>query len=133
MRIGELARRAGMSASRIRFYEARGLLPEPERSDNGYRDYPESILAMLRLIDDSTKLGFSLSEIRAALTRAGGKHPPKDQILSALYAKLRDVDRHLADVTLRREQVLGWIDDVINERPYPREMDQDNALRKKGA
>lgn len=124
MRIGELAQRAGMSTSRIRFYEARGLLPEPERRGNGYRDYPEDFLKRLRLIDDSAKLGFSLNEIKAALTRAGGKHPPKEQILESLYSKLRHLDHHLAEVEYRRQQVLGWIDDVINERPYPRETDQ---------
>jgi len=124
MRIGELAQRAGMSTSRIRFYEARGLLPEPERRDNGYRDYPEDFLKRLRLIDDSAKLGFSLNEIKAALTRAGGKHPPKEQILESLHSKLRHLDHHLAEVEHRRQQVLGWIDDVINERPYPRETDE---------
>jgi DNA-binding transcriptional MerR regulator len=42
MRIGEVARRAGVSAAAIRFYEREGLLPAPERDDNTYRDYTET-------------------------------------------------------------------------------------------
>jgi MerR family transcriptional regulator, copper efflux regulator len=75
MRIGELARRSELSTSRIRFYEAHGLLPKAERSDNGYRDYPDSVLETLRLIQGAQDLGFSLGEIRAGLAQAGANPP----------------------------------------------------------
>jgi DNA-binding transcriptional MerR regulator len=66
MPIGEVAERAGMSASRIRFYEARGLLPEPERS-GGKRRYGEDVLRRLAIIDASQRVGFTLEEIRDLL------------------------------------------------------------------
>ena len=44
MRIGELAAEAGIATKTLRFYEERGLLPQPERAANGYRDYgPEAL------------------------------------------------------------------------------------------
>ena len=66
MPIGEVAERAGMSTSRIRFYEARGLLPEPERA-GGKRRYGEEVLRRLAIIDAAQRVGFTLEEIRDLL------------------------------------------------------------------
>ena len=66
MPIGEVAERAGMSASRIRFYEARGLVPEPERA-GGKRRYGEEVLRRLAIIDAAQRVGFTLEEIRDLL------------------------------------------------------------------
>jgi len=64
--IGEVAQRAGMSASRIRYYEARGLLPEPERAA-GKRRYGQDVLRRLAIIDAAQRVGFTLEEIRHLL------------------------------------------------------------------
>jgi DNA-binding transcriptional MerR regulator len=66
MPIGEVAKRARMSTSRIRFYEARGLLPEPERA-GGKRRYGEDALRRLAIIDAAQRVGFTLEEIRDLL------------------------------------------------------------------
>ena len=66
MPIGEVAERAGMSTSRIRFYEARGLLPRPERA-GGKRRYGEEVLRRLAIIDAAQRVGFTLEEIRDLL------------------------------------------------------------------
>ena len=66
MPIGEVAERAGMSASRIRYYEARGLLPEPERV-GGKRRYDEDVVRRLAIIDAAQRVGFTLEEIRDLL------------------------------------------------------------------
>jgi MerR family transcriptional regulator, redox-sensitive transcriptional activator SoxR len=66
MPIGEVAERAGMSASRIRFYEARGLLPEPDRA-GGKRRYGREVLRRLAIIDAAQRVGFTLAEIRDLL------------------------------------------------------------------
>jgi DNA-binding transcriptional MerR regulator len=111
MRIGEVARRTELSASRIRFYEARGLLPEAERSDNGYREYPDSVVATLCLIRDSQTLGFSLSEIKAGLSQAGANPPSKHDMREALRRKLISLDQHLELVELRRRRILELIEE----------------------
>lgn len=66
MAIGEVARRAGMSTSRIRYYEAGGLLPEPERAA-GKRRYGEEVFRRLAIIDAAQRVGFTLEEIRDLL------------------------------------------------------------------
>ena len=57
MRISELARRAGVAPSAVRWYEQEGVLPAPDRGDNGYRDYVEADLARLRLVVSLRRLG----------------------------------------------------------------------------
>jgi arsenate reductase len=59
MRISEVADRAGVTPSAVRWYEAVGVLPTPERRDNGYRDYGESDLARLRLVVSLRRLGLA--------------------------------------------------------------------------
>src|SRR6476646_7613866 len=66
MPIGEVAERAGMSTSRIRYYEARGLLPEPERAV-GKRRYGDDVFRRLAIIDAAQRVGFTLEEIRDLL------------------------------------------------------------------
>lgn len=57
MRIAELARRAGVAASAVRWYEQVGVLPVPERQGNGYRDYGDADLSRLRLVIALRRLG----------------------------------------------------------------------------
>ena len=64
--IGEVAARAGMTASRIRYYEARGVLPAPERVA-GKRRYGSDVLRRLAIIDAAQRVGFGLEEIRDLL------------------------------------------------------------------
>ncbi len=66
MAIGEVAERAGMSTSRIRYYETRGLLPEPERAA-GKRRYGDGVFRRLAIIDAAQRVGFTLEEIRDLL------------------------------------------------------------------
>jgi MerR family transcriptional regulator, redox-sensitive transcriptional activator SoxR len=63
MRIGEVARRAGIPASRLRYYEQLGLLPEPDRV-SGRRRYDASVLARLAAIAAAQRGGLSLADIR---------------------------------------------------------------------
>ena len=78
--IGEVAERAGMSTSRIRYYEARGLLPEPERVA-GKRRYTEDVLRRLAIIDAAQRVGFTLEEIRDLL---GSRDQPAHERLRQL-------------------------------------------------
>ncbi len=66
MSIGEVARRSGLQASAVRFYEKEGLLPRPARS-GGRRVYGESILERLAVIEFAKQSGFRLEEIRRLL------------------------------------------------------------------
>jgi MerR family redox-sensitive transcriptional activator SoxR len=87
--IGEVAERAGMRASRIRYYEARGLLPEPERAA-GKRRYTEEVFRRLAIIDAAQRVGFTLEEIRDLL---GSRDQPAHERLRQLaMLKLPELD-----------------------------------------
>lgn len=63
MTIGELAGRAGVGVQTVRYYERRSLLPPPDRTPAGYREYGEEDLRRLRFILRAKELGFTLSEV----------------------------------------------------------------------
>jgi MerR family transcriptional regulator, redox-sensitive transcriptional activator SoxR len=87
--IGEVAERAGMTASRIRYYEARGVLPAPDRVA-GKRRYTPDVLRRLAIIDAAQRVGFGLDEIRDLL---GARDEPAHERLRRLaVAKLPELD-----------------------------------------
>ncbi len=88
--IGEVAGLAGMTASRIRYYEARGLLPQPERV-SGKRRYAPDVLRRLAIIDSAQRVGFDLEEIRDLL---GSRDEVAHERLRQLaLAKLPELDQ----------------------------------------
>lgn len=117
MRIGELARRSGLSPSRIRFYEARNLIPPPARRSNGYRDYPEQTVSTLQFIDGAQRLGFSLAEIRRGLASPGATLPSEPDMIVALRDKLGEVEMHIRDAKARRREILATIDELTSCSP----------------
>ncbi len=62
--IGEVAKAAGVGVETVRFYERKGLIPDPPRRPSGYRAYPEADVDQIVFIRYAKKLGFSLEEIR---------------------------------------------------------------------
>lgn len=76
MRIGKLAKRAGVTTQAIRYYERIGLLNDTARSPSGYRLYSEDNEGFLRFLRKAKTLGFTLQEIKAIWeVRAAGKRP----------------------------------------------------------
>ena len=64
MKIHELSKQSGIHLETIRYYEKMGLMPEPKRLANGYRDYDEASLKHLKFIKTCRALDFSLAEIK---------------------------------------------------------------------
>ncbi|MDF3143896.1 MULTISPECIES: MerR family transcriptional regulator [unclassified Streptomyces] len=73
MRIGELAAAVGVTTRTVRHYHHQGLLPEPERRPNGYRDYTLRHAVALARIRRLTELGLGLAEVRDVLAEDAGK------------------------------------------------------------
>ena len=104
--IGNLARRTGLSVSRIRFYEARGLLPAARRADNGYRIYDEDAATLLHFVDQAQRLGFSLAEIKAGLPDQGTTTPSPTKIVAALRQKEVEIDQLIAVAGAKKKRLL---------------------------
>jgi len=91
MLIGELADTVGLPSQTIRFYERRGLLPEPERGTNGYRIYDQSTLTRLRFIHTAQAAGLALAEIGSIIDLRVDGNVPCTHVASLIDSKLADV------------------------------------------
>lgn len=114
MKIGKLAEATGVSASSIRFYEKHGLIPQAERLENGYRDYPDTMVPRIKTIAMSKSLGFSLSEIRRFLPEDPARTIPRPEVIANLEQKLSDVDRKIRDLHEIRQsltEMLAYMND----------------------
>lgn len=93
--IGGLARAADVNVETIRFYQRRGLMPEPDRLSRGIRRYRDADLSRLSFIRSAQRLGFSLDEIADLLGLEDGSSC--GQARHKAEAKLADVKAKLAD------------------------------------
>lgn len=105
MKIGELAQRAGVAASAIRYYEQQGLLPKAVRGVNGYRVYSESALERLHLIQIGQNLGFSLQAIQRVLALQGSAY--EDGLIQGVETRLAEIERMLVTLNEQREALLA--------------------------
>ena len=102
--IGQLAARAELNASAIRFYERERLLPPPERV-GGQRRYSPDVLRRLEVIDISKRAGFTLDEIRLLLDSSDAGEPAHEQLASLAERKLPEVEALIA----RAEAMRDWL------------------------
>lgn len=104
--IGAFAKAAGVNVETIRFYQRRGLLPEPHRPLGGIRRYGATDVARVRFVKSAQRLGFSLDEIAQLLKLEDGAHC--DEAAKIATHRLADVRARLADLA-RMETVLSQL------------------------
>jgi len=105
MNIGEAADAAGVTAKTIRHYEALGLLPEPARSEAGYRQYSANDVAVLCFIRQSRTLGFSTRQIGELLAlRADGARRSQD-VKALARRHLADLERKLGELAQMKAEL----------------------------
>src|SRR4051794_32397707 len=102
MRVGEAAARAGVNVETFRYYERRGLLPEPDRSPSGHRSYDDEAVRFVRAIKEAQGLGFTLGEIEEFLRVKG---PADEALRIRLAAKIDEVDAKIASLYAVRESL----------------------------
>lgn len=102
---GELAARAGINASAIRYYERLRLLPEPQR-EHGQRRYEAGVIRRLELIGVAKRAGFSLDEIRVLLDADDAGTPAHEPLTALAERKLPEVEALIA----RAEAMREWLE-----------------------
>lgn len=95
LRIGELARQAGLSVETLRYYERRGLIPPPARLASGYRIYPAETLDRLTFIRRGKALGFSLEEIAELLQLEVNPQQSAAQVKTRVDARITAVEEKI--------------------------------------
>lgn len=93
MTIGVLARQAGVNLETIRYYQRRGLLPEPAKPLGGIRRYSDIDVTRIKFIKRAQHLGFSLEEVGALLKLQDGTHCTEARAIAV--EKLADVRKRL--------------------------------------
>lgn len=119
MKIGELAQRTGLAASRIRFYERIGLLKAVERQANGYRSYPADAVLTLQLITAGQRAGFSLDELRTLLPN-GLAQWEHGTLIDTLHRKVQDIEALQAQLAQSKAHLLELVAQI---EAKPQDMD----------
>lgn len=115
--IGDVAKRAGVAAPTIRYYEQIGLLDAPTRSAAGYRRYSDRTVEELGFIRKAQALGFSLDEIGEILKLSRSGNTPCSRVLSLAQQHLSAVEERIRQLSTFRDHLAAelrrW--DGLNE------------------
>ena len=103
MNIGQAAKRTGLSAKMIRYYESIGLLKPASRSDSGYRLYQQDDLHALAFIKRSRDLGFSLEEVARLLTLWQDRQRASADVKALASEHIADLNRRIDELVSLRD------------------------------
>ena len=98
--IGELAKKANVNKETIRYYERKGLIPEPPRNDSGHRQYSEIEVKRTEFIKRTQSLGFSLKEIKDLLMLKIEPQTTCKDIQGIVKLKILDIDQKIKGLML---------------------------------
>lgn len=98
MTIGQLATRAGVADSTVRYYERRGLLRPTGRTEANYRIYGPESVARLHFIRAAQSSGLSLDDIHTLLGFSDGAVAPCEEVQAVIDARLEHVRNQLKDL-----------------------------------
>ena len=105
MKIGELAKATGLTAKTIRFYEGEGLIPNPPRTNAGYRAYSDADVGRLEFILKAKRLGLSLDEIKGILRLHDRSEPTCVHVRTLLEEKMAQVETAIQDLLGFKEEL----------------------------
>lgn len=113
MKIGELSKMTGITPSRIRFYEAEGLLPRPVRQGNGYRSYSIDAAALLNIIDNAQRAGFTLEQIRRFLPQPQQRWD-HEGLVQSLKTRIAEIEAMQKQLEENRKELLTLVASITS-------------------
>lgn len=108
--IGQLAKRAHVNIETVRYYERRGLMPEPTRRESGYRQYSQDDVARLQFIKRAKELGFSLEEISELFSLRVDPQTTCGDVKSRAEAKIADIEEKIETLEEMKRALLKLTD-----------------------
>ena len=105
MRTSEVAGQAGVNVETLRYYERRGLLPQPPRRDSGYRIYGPDAVRIVRFVKRAQELGFTLADVESLLELAEGGPESCEGARQLAERRASELDRRIADLTAMRDSL----------------------------
>lgn len=103
---GELAKQAGVNPETLRYYEREGLLPEPERTESGYRLYAQDDVNQVQFIKRAQELGFSLKEIKELLALRLDSNSSAAEVKKLTQEKIQDIDQKIQSLQAMKKILL---------------------------
>ncbi|MCP9290554.1 MerR family transcriptional regulator [Gracilimonas sediminicola] len=116
-KIGEVARRADVNKETVRYYEKRGLIPEPDRRRSGYRIFTQRHIDQIKFIKRSQELGFTLNEIQELLDLRMDEETTCSQIKTEAEEKYQDVVSKIRDLKRIKATLTELIDSCSGQGP----------------
>lgn len=110
MLIGEFAGEVGVNPKTIRYYESIGLLPEPPRTDAGYRDYGLDDVERLAFIRRATELDLHLDEVAEILALRDRGQRPCDYVLDVARDRIDELDQRIRDMRRARDELVRLLE-----------------------
>lgn len=107
MKIGQLARHLDLNTQTIRYYERIGLLPEPERTESGYRAYGPEDERRLRFVKNARSIGLPLGEVKEILALHERGEAPCAYVTKAIAHRAEEVERQIVELTEFKEELDG--------------------------
>ena len=96
--VGKLAKASGIGVETVRYYEKRGLLPEPDRLPSGYRVYSGGTVNRIRFIKRAQELGFTLEEIQALLLLTDNPDADCEDVRNRAQNKITEIKTKMDDL-----------------------------------
>ena len=117
MKIGEVAKAAGVGIDAVRFYEREGLIPKPARRPSGYRVNTPDVVVSLRFIKRAKELGFSLREISELLSLEANPGATAGDVKRLAEEKLSDLETKIRALQRMRRALRGLTQECPGQGP----------------
>lgn len=108
---GQVADEAGVKKDTVLYYEQEGLIDEPPRTDNGYRQFPNSVARTIKFIQEAQTLGFTLNEIKSLLSIRDGSQKNCDDVRELAQEKQNSIKKKINKL----RKIENTLDDLIDE------------------
>jgi MerR family mercuric resistance operon transcriptional regulator len=112
--IGQLSKEASVNIETVRYYERRGLLPEPKRRESGYREYSQDDVFRIKFIKRAQELGFTLKEISELLELRVDSTTTCGEVKKQAEAKIADIEEKIGALK-KMKAALGKLASSCNE------------------
>ncbi|WP_455817056.1 Cu(I)-responsive transcriptional regulator [Pseudomonas cerasi] len=106
MNISDVAKKTGLTSKAIRFYEEKGLVTPPLRTENGYRSYSAKHLEELTLLRQARQVGFNLDECREMVGLFNNPERHSADVKARTLRKVREIETHINELQLMRQKLL---------------------------
>lgn len=107
MNISDVAKKTGLTSKTIRFYEEKGLVTAPIRSDNGYRNYSVKQIEELTLLRQARQVGFNLDECRELVTLFNDPARHSADVKARTLQKVAEIETHIRELGEMRQRLLA--------------------------